>query len=140
MEGGICYVYFIYGNYFCVNTVTGKEGEGSGVLLRAIEPISAVEQMIENRGITKTPFDLSNGPGKLCMAMDIDRKLNRTDITKINPLFVSKPFKKEKFQIAVSKRIGIGSEISAEFPYRFFIKDNPYVTRHKYNKQIIETL
>jgi DNA-3-methyladenine glycosylase len=140
MEGGICYVYFIYGNYFCVNTVTGKEGEGSGVLIRAIEPVLGEDKMRENRGETKNSYDLSNGPGKLCMAMDIDRGLNRTNITKINPLFVSKHFKKEKFDIAVSKRIGIGSEISAEFPYRFFINDNPYVTKHKFNKQIIEIL
>lgn len=140
MEGGICYVYFIYGNYFCVNTVTGKAGEGSGVLIRAVEPVLGEEIMRSNRGDVRSAFDVTNGPGKLCMAMDIDRDLNRTDITKVNKLFVSKPFKSEKFDVAVSKRIGIGSEISAEFPYRFFIKDNPYVTKHKFNKQIIEIL
>lgn len=140
MEGGICYVYFIYGNYYCVNTVTGKDGEGSGVLIRAVEPISGLNKMKKRRPLAKNIHDITNGPGKLCMAMEIDKRLNRTDITKVNKIFVSRPFEKEKFSTVVSKRIGIGSEYAADFPYRFFIKDNPFVTKHKFNKEIIQTL
>jgi DNA-3-methyladenine glycosylase len=140
MEGGICYVYFIYGNYYCVNTVTGKHGEGSGVLIRAIEPVLGIEKMKTRRVKAKNLYDISNGPGKLCMAMDIDKSLNRSDITTINKIFVSSPFEKEKFNISVTKRIGINSEQAIDLPYRFFIKDNPYVTKHKFNKDIIETL
>lgn len=140
MEGGICYVYFIYGNYYCVNTVTGRDGEGSGVLIRAVEPVLGLKKMKTRRPSAKNIHDLTNGPGKLCIAMDIDKQLNRTDITKVNKIFVSRPLKKEKFDIAVSKRIGIGSEYAADFPYRFFIKDNPFVTKHKFNKEIIKSL
>lgn len=140
MEGGICYVYFIYGNYFCFNTVTGKDGEGSGVLIRAVEPVTGIKRMERNRPKIKNFHDISNGPGKLCLALEIDKKLNRTDITGIGKLFVSRPLKKEKFTTAVSKRINIGFDYGWEFPYRFFIKDNPFVTKHKFNKEIIETL
>ncbi len=139
MEGGICYVYFIYGNYYCFNTVTGKEGEGSGVLIRAIEPLSGIEKMHLNRGPVKKVHDLTNGPGKLCMALNIDKSLNRTIITEVNnKVFMAKPQKPEKLDIAVSKRIGIDGSNHAHLPYRFFIKDNPYVTRHKLNKQSIQ--
>lgn len=140
MEGGICYVYFIYGNYFCFNTVTGKDGEGSGVLVRAVEPVIGIKSMEKNRPNIKNFHDISNGPGKLCLALDIDKKFNRADITKTGKIFVSGFPKKEKFITAVSKRINIGFDYGWEFPYRFFIKDNPFVTKHKFNKEIIKTL
>lgn len=140
MEGGICYVYFIYGNYFCFNTVTGKDGEGSGVLVRAVEPVIGIKSMEKNRPSIKNFHDISNGPGKLCLALDIDKKFNRADITKTGKIFVSGFPKKEKFITAVSKRINIGFDYGWEFPYRFFIKDNPFVTKHKFNKEIIKTL
>ena len=139
MEGGICYVYFIYGNYYCFNTVTGKDGEGSGVLIRALEPLSGIERMHHNRGAIKNIHDLTNGPGKLCMALNIDKSINRTNITEVNnKVFVAKPVKREKFETAVSKRIGIEGSKHAHLPYRFFIKDNPYVTKHKLNKELIK--
>lgn len=132
-DGGICYVYLIYGNYFCFNTVTEKKGEGSAVLIRAVEPIEGIEIMKSNRGNVKAPHDLTNGPGKLCLAMDIDKSLNAHDITKEGEIFIAKPLKKEKFEIVTTRRIGLN--VGIDFPYRFFIKDNPYVTRHKFNKE-----
>lgn len=130
-EGGKAYVYFIYGNYYCFNIVSEKKGIGNATLIRAAEPVEGLRIMKKFRGKIKTEFDLTNGPAKLCLAMNIDRRFNGADITKQNEIFISSPLKKEKFEIVTSRRIGIS--LGAEFPFRFFIKDNPYVTRHKFN-------
>jgi len=130
-DGGTIYVYFIYGNYYCFNVVTEKKGIGSAVLIRAVEPIEGIEVMIRNRPKVKKMFDLTNGPSKFCMAFDIGREFNNKKLSK-DGIFIAEPTKKEKFEIVTSKRIGIVK--GAELPYRFFIKDNPYVTKHKFNK------
>jgi len=71
-EGGISYVYFIYGNYYCFNIVTGKAGLGNAVLIRAIQPLKGIEHIKLNRKTTKET-DMTNGPGKLCMALNITK-------------------------------------------------------------------
>jgi DNA-3-methyladenine glycosylase len=133
-EGGIAYVYFIYGNYYCFNVVTEKQGIGSAVLIRGVEPISGIQAMRKYRGVIHKDCDLTNGPSKFCLAFNIDKKDNRVDLTE-ERIFISKPKKKESIIISVAKRIGIRE--GAELPYRYFIKDNPYVTKHKLNKEII---
>ncbi len=130
--GGTIYVYFVYGNYYCFNIVTEDEGKGCAVLIRALEPLEGIEYMKDNRGSVKNIYELTNGPSKLCLAFEIESDLNGKDITG-SSFFVSKPLTEKKFDIAVSKRIGIN--IGKEFMYRFFIKDNPFVTRHKFNKE-----
>ena len=75
--GGVSYVYLIYGMYHCVNIVTGPEGSGQAVLIRAVEPVAGIEHMLENRCMEAVKPAVSNGPGKLCRAMDIT--LARTD-------------------------------------------------------------
>jgi DNA-3-methyladenine glycosylase len=133
-DGGIAYVYFIYGNYYCFNVVTEKQGTGSAVLIRGVEPISGIHAMRKNRGVIRRDCDLTNGPSKFCLAFNIDKKDNREDLTE-ERIFISKPKKKENIIISVAKRIGIRE--GADLPYRYFIKDNPYVTRHKLNKEIL---
>lgn len=129
-DGGTIYVYFIYGNYYCFNIVTEKKGIGSAVLIRAVEPIEGIEIMKEFRQKSKTLFDLTNGPSKFCLAFDIDKRFNGKKLSE-KEIFISYPIKKEKFEISTSKRIGIKK--GEHFLYRFFIKDNLYVTKHKYN-------
>ncbi len=131
-KGGTIYVYFVYGNYYCFNIVTEEEGKGCAVLIRAIEPLEGIEYMKDNRGSVKNIYELTNGPSKLCLAFDIESDLNDKDITG-NSFFVSNPLVENKFDIAVSKRIGLN--VGEEFMYRFFIKDNPFVTRHKFNRE-----
>ncbi len=133
-EGGIAYVYFIYGNYFCFNVVTEKEGIGAAVLIRALEPVAGLDTMKLLRGRIKREHDITNGPAKLCLALGIDGNCNGADLQS-KDLFISEDAAKGNFTVAVSRRIGI--EKGSHFPYRFFIKDNPFVTRHKLNKQII---
>ena len=134
-RGGKVYVYFIYGNYYCFNVVSEKKGIGNATLIRAVEPLEGINKMKKFRGEVKSIYDLTNGPAKLCMAMNIDKSLYGEDVTKVKDIFISSPLEKENFEIVTSKRIGLN--IGIDYPYRFFIKDNPYVTRHKFNKEII---
>jgi len=130
-DGGTIYVYFIYGNYYCFNIVTETKGIGSAVLIRAIEPLEGIEIMKELRPKVRNSHDLTNGPSKFCLAFDIDKSFNGKKLSE-DGIFISNPLKKEKFDIKTSKRIGIN--VGKDFPYRFFIKNNPFVTKHKYNK------
>jgi DNA-3-methyladenine glycosylase len=136
-EGGIAYVYFIYGNYYCFNVVTEEKGTGAAVLIRALEPVSGIEIMKINRRKIKKDTDLTNGPAKLCLSLNIDKKFNGADLTG-NDIFISCDIKRQKSITAVTKRIGIVK--GADLPYRFFIKDNPYVTKHNLNKEILSEI
>lgn len=134
-RGGKVYVYFIYGNYYCFNVVSERKGIGNATLIRAVEPIDGISIMKKFRRETKSIHDLTNGPGKLCMALDINKSMYGDDLTEEENIFISSPLKKERFEIVTTKRIGLNTGV--ESPYRFFIKDNPFVTRHKFNKEII---
>ncbi|MBK7254673.1 MAG: DNA-3-methyladenine glycosylase [Ignavibacteria bacterium] len=133
--GGKVYVYFIYGNYNCFNIVTEKKGTGSAVLIRAAEPVEGIELMKSFRGKIKNIYELTNGPGKLCKALNIDKTFYGKDVTEEGEIFISYPQRKERFEIVSTKRIGISK--GADLPFRFFIKDNPFVTKHKVNNEII---
>ena len=133
-EGGISYVYFVYGNYFCFNVVTENKGTGSAVLIRAVEPIEGIDEMRRNRKYPIGDVNLTNGPAKFCMAYDIGRKDNSLDLTE-GRIKIYRKRRRDNFTIAVTTRIGIKE--GAELPYRFFIKDNEYVTKHKLNKNIM---
>ena len=133
--GGKVYVYFIYGNYNCFNIVTEKIGTGSAVLIRAAEPVEGIELMKSFRGKIKNIYELTNGPGKLCKALNIDKTFYGKDVTEEGEIFISYPQRKERFDIVSTKRIGISK--GADLPFRFFIKDNPFVTKHKFNNEII---
>src|SRR5829696_4246955 len=76
LEGGHAYVYFTYGMHWCLNVVTQEEGLAEAVLLRAAEPVRGIEAIRERRPKAKKETDLMNGPGKICMALDIDRRLD----------------------------------------------------------------
>jgi len=135
-EGGLSYVYFIYGNYYCFNVVTREEGIGDAVLIRAVEPVDGIELMEKRRKSIKRKEDLTNGPSKFCMAFDIERQHNQLDLTEPSSPIRIYDIGKKKFDIMQSTRIGIIK--SAELPYRYFIKDNPFVTKHKLNENAIK--
>lgn len=130
-EGGFLYVYFTYGMHFCANIVCGKENDGSAILIRAVEPIVGIDKMIKNR-FAKTKIsstqrkNLTNGPAKFCDAFAIDRKDNGLDLTK-SPVFLAEGDSISKNKIVTTTRIGIKK--SVHLPWRFYIKDNPYVSR-----------
>lgn len=131
---GVAYVYLIYGMYYCFNIIAQREGIPEGVLIRGIEPIENIDKMAMNR--FNRPYselsnyqkkNLTNGPGKLSMAFNIDKELYGIDLCG-NTLYLEEG-KKEDFNIVETTRIGIDyAEEAKDFPYRFYIKDNPYVS------------
>jgi len=124
-EGGAAYVYFTYGNHFCFNAVTGKKNSPDAVLIRGIEPVSGIEIMKKNRGTDKI-FNLTNGPGKLTRAFGIDRKLNGASLLGDEIYIAELIGENKKYDILKSKRIGITK--NTDKLYRFYVKDNPFVS------------
>lgn len=122
---GYLYVYFTYGMHYCCNIVTGEKGEGSAVLIRAVEPLDEYNELIKRRP-GKTGIELTNGPAKLCQALAIDRQMNGHDLSKDPLRLIVKPELNES-QIVTTKRVGIKKAVDA--PWRFYIKDNPYVSK-----------
>ena len=111
---GTAYVYFIYGMYFCFNVVTEPEDTAGAVLIRAVAPVH--------------PLENTNGPAKLCREMSISRELNGVDLTDSKSeiwLEAGTPIPEDK--IVTTSRIGI--KMATEYPWRFYVKDNPYVSR-----------
>lgn len=130
-EGGFLYVYFTYGAHFCCNVVTGIEGKGTAALIRAVEPAEGVEKMITNRFgrkliNEKEKHNLTNGPGKVCQAFKINKEHYGIDLTGNEIYLLNRPKLKDE-EIVVTQRVGIKK--SVHFPWRFYIKDNPYVSR-----------
>ena len=132
-EGGTIYVYLIYGMYNLLNIVTKNEIYPEAVLIRAVEPIENIDAMSLNR-FGKIYKDLSsyqkknltNGPGKLTMAMGIDRALNGKILSQ-DYLYIEEG--EDVKNIIETKRIGIDyAGEDANLPLRFYIKDNPYVS------------
>jgi DNA-3-methyladenine glycosylase len=121
---GHSYVYFTYGMYFCCNVVAGAEGFGSGALLRAGEPLSNEALLSARRG-GKTGVQLTNGPAKLCQALAIDRRFDGHDLEQAPLRLVMQPAL-DPSQIVTTTRVGISKAAAA--PWRFYIKDNPYVS------------
>jgi DNA-3-methyladenine glycosylase len=127
-RGGIAYVYFIYGMSFQFNVVTGRESAPHAVLVRALEPVEGIEVMRERRPV-KDERNLTAGPGKLCIAMGIDLRLNRADL--LGPsVWIEKDLSIRAEDVASGPRIGI--DYAQEFatkPWRFWIRGNPYVSK-----------
>ena len=132
---GHAYIYLIYGMYNCLNFVTEKEGEPCAVLIRAVEPVEGIDEMSVNRFSKKynelssyQKRNLTNGPGKLCMAMNITRDMNGFSLVNSN-MAVFDPGEYE-FEVMQTKRINIDyAEEAKDFLWRFYIKGNSYVSR-----------
>lgn len=128
--GGYLYVYFTYGVHHCCNVVTGKKEQGTAVLIRAVEPVEGIDSMIRNRfgrkiKSDKEIFNLTSGPGKVCQAFKLDRGHSGTDLTG-KEICILNGEKIKSRDIGISKRIGITRSI--DLPWRFFIKNNPYLS------------
>ncbi len=123
-EPGNLYVYFTYGMHYCCNVVTGPEGSGAAVLIRAVEPLEGEVFMQDLRN--RQGVELTNGPAKLCQALAIDKKLNGHNLS-ASPLklILQAPIKDD--QITQTTRIGISQ--AKDVPWRFYITDNKYVSK-----------
>lgn len=122
---GIAYVYFIYGMYWCFNAVTRAEHEPSAVLVRAVEPLTGLELMRRRRPHARRDTDLTNGPGKLCLALGIDGRRNWNPLQR-PPLLIRAGESVADSDVEVTPRIGITK--SADWPLRFAVRDSAYVS------------
>lgn len=127
-RAGHVYVFFVYGMYYQFNVVTGPIDHPHAILIRAVEPVEGIEVMRERRaGIKDT--GLTSGPGKLCIAMGIDRSLNREDLLG-ESVWIETFRKFSEDQIAVGKRVGIDyAGEDAVRPLRFWLRSNAFVSR-----------
>ena len=123
---GIAYVYFIYGMYWCFNAVTRQKDHPSAVLVRAVEPLDGEALMRARRPSARRAIDLTNGPGKLCLALGIDGTMNWHPLQR-PPLRIRAGEPVPDAAVTVTPRIGITQ--SAEWPLRWFITESPWVSR-----------
>jgi len=127
-SGGVAYVYFVYGMYYQFNVVSNVADTPHAILVRALEPVEGIEIMRERRH-THSDHNLTSGPGKLCIAMGIDRQLNAADLSGDRVWL-------EEFEHVPPRRIARGPRIGIDYaqewidkPWRFWIRDNRYVSR-----------
>lgn len=122
---GRAYVYFTYGNQFMLNIVTQPEGVPEAVLIRALQPLDGLPEMMARRG-TANPRALLSGPGKLCQALCINRELNGHDLT-LAPLTLIPATSLADADIITTTRIGITH--AADLPWRYYERDSVWISR-----------
>lgn len=135
-DAGVSYIYFIYGLYHCFNVVTNKKDVAEAVLIRAIEPINELDYISNIRynkkydELTKAQSkNLTNGPSKLCLAYLLNKDLNAVKLYEKGAVYITDD-NNENFEIVESKRIGIDyAEEAKDFLWRFYIKDNIYISK-----------
>ncbi|MEO7043113.1 MAG: DNA-3-methyladenine glycosylase [Gemmatimonadaceae bacterium] len=125
-RAGLAYVYFIYGMYWCFNAVTRPAGQPSAVLVRAVQPVQRIDLMRMRRPQATRDRDLTNGPGKLCMAMGITGTVNCQSLQR-GSLVIRDYAAIPDSAVAVTPRIGIRH--AADWPLRWFIRGNEFVSK-----------
>ncbi len=124
---GCAYVYFTYGNHYCLNIVTEEMGVAAAVLIRAVEPLIGVEVMMRNRSVSDL-LNVASGPGKLTKAFQITREDNGCDLADpSSSLTVHEPSNPVEFQVVQTTRVGI--RVARDLPWRFYIQGNLHVSR-----------
>ena len=124
---GIAYVYFIYGMYWCFNAVTRPKGLPSAVLVRAVEPLDGIDLMRARRPhVSRQNRDLTNGPGKLTLALGIDGTMNQLSLQH-SSLVIREYTSYPDTQVAITPRIGITK--AADWPLRWIVAANPYISK-----------
>lgn len=127
---GTIYVYLIYGTNYCFNIVCGKQGHPDAVLVRALEPLFGNAAMRAHRGVA-SDTQLTNGPGKLCQALRIDKTFNHASLIGNEALWLAKGTKVPDADVATGPRIGLG-ERAAEWrdkDLRFALRGNLFLSR-----------
>jgi DNA-3-methyladenine glycosylase len=127
-RGGVAYVYFVYGMYYQFNVVSNVADIPHAILVRALEPVEGIEIMRARRH-SHPDHNLTNGPGKLCIAMGIDRQLNGEDLLG-DRVWIEEYESVSSRNIARGPRIGIDyAEKWIDKPWRFWVKGNANVSR-----------
>jgi DNA-3-methyladenine glycosylase len=122
---GHLYVYLIYGMHHCLNVVTGANGHGAAVLLRAAEPLEGIAAMSANRGVADTRL-ICRGPARLAQALGVDRSFNGIDLLRSDVLWLEQGAAVETANVAVTRRIGIS--VAIERPWRYIEAGSPWAS------------
>jgi DNA-3-methyladenine glycosylase len=128
---GYAYVYMIYGFYFCLNVVTERKGYPAAVLIRGVEPLESLDFMRKLRNNPERDTNIASGPGKLCRAMSIDKRLNGEDL--LGRTLWIEDRKLDSGPIHSSPRVGV--DYAGEYkdkPWRFFLANNPHVSKVRF--------
>lgn len=126
--GGTAYVYFVYGMYYQFNVVTNAEDIPHAILIRALQPVAGIEHMRSRRQV-QHDHNLTNGPGKLCIALGIDRQLDGADLLG-NKVWLEEYKPISRARITSGPRIGIDyAEEWVDKPWRFWIRDNSFLSK-----------
>lgn len=131
-DGGTAYVYIIYGMHHCLNVVAREAEHAEAVLIRGVEPLTEQDEQLMRRlrpVRSRKAADLSNGPGKLCKALAIDKALDDADLVKGDQVWIEAGTPAGVEQIVCAARIGIPyAEEYVAKPWRFYVAGNPYVS------------
>ncbi len=128
-SGGVAYIYLIYGMHYCLNIITGPAGKPEGALIRAVKPLTGLDIIKKNRcPAPKRRQDLTNGPGKLCQALKIDKALYGYNVAEGKDLF----FRQDGWAGKIVRSPRINIDYAEEYTnklWRFYMADNKYVSR-----------
>ncbi len=126
---GTSYVYICYGMHQMFNVVTNKKNVADAVLVRAVEPLSGIDIMLERTGKLKSDFTITKGPGNAGKALGIFKKHSGLHLLHNEIYIADDKFILQEEEIGVSARIGVDSAgADALLPYRFYVKGNKYVS------------
>jgi DNA-3-methyladenine glycosylase len=126
--GGTAYVYFVYGMYNQFNVVTNVDEVPHAVLVRALEPVEGLD-IIRRRRRGRSEYELTSGPGRLCLALSIDRRLDKADLLG-DQVWIEESVSVSPREIARGPRVGIDyAEEWVMKPWRFWVRDNPFVSK-----------
>lgn len=130
MQGGVSYVYLCYGIHEMFNIVTSTEGEPHAILIRAIVPTEGIEEMMLRRNMPVLKNNITMGPGSVAQALGISRKVNAVDLTGDVIWIEDRGLAFTDEEIKAVPRVGVAyAAEDALLPYRFFVKDNPFVSK-----------
>lgn len=136
-EGGKAYVYLCYGIHYLFNVVTNKKEIPHAVLIRSIMPLMSIEQMLLRTGKSKLDNTLTKGPGNVCKALGIYTQHTGLSLLEEELFIADDGYRVQKERIGITSRIGVAyAAEDALLPYRFIIKDNPFISGKKLQNQI----
>lgn len=128
-EGGVAYVYMIYGIHYLFNVVTGEKGIPNAVLIRALEPIKGLDTMLDRRGKTRIER-ITSGPGSLSLALGINLNLYGHSLQSGKIWIEDTGIRIQARDIIATRRIGVDyAGEDALLPWRFYLRDNSWVSR-----------
>lgn len=131
-DGGLSYVYLCYGIHYLFNIITNCADTADGVLIRAIEPVDGVDTMLQRRGMKKMEHRIAAGPGSVSKALGLTKHHNAMDMTEDHIWVEKKGIRYGEDQIIASPRVGVDyAGDDAFLPWRYRVKDNPWVSKAK---------